>query len=75
MGTKWTAAEDKRLEEMIKAGMIARDIAKELGRTISAVYVRSRNLRLTRYENEVTRNNSRDFGGDGESVAVGGSED
>jgi hypothetical protein len=44
-GRPWTRAEDLSLEEMLKAGRKAREIAQKLKRTIGAIHARKNLLK------------------------------
>jgi hypothetical protein len=47
-GRPWTRAEDRSLEEMLKAGLKAPEIAQKLKRTVGAVYSRKNVLTARR---------------------------
>jgi DNA invertase Pin-like site-specific DNA recombinase len=49
VGRRWTAAEEKQLQDMLDAGMTAAEAARKLGRTRQAIYARLQHLYRKRY--------------------------
>jgi hypothetical protein len=43
----WTEADDQRLRSLALSGMTSREIAREIGRSISAVQARAKKLKIS----------------------------
>jgi hypothetical protein len=50
-GRRWTSAEEKKLKEMLDAGMTASEIAPTINRTTQAIYARLQRIYISRHPN------------------------
>jgi IS30 family transposase len=55
VGRRWTAAEEKQLQEMLDAGMTAAEAATKLERTRQSIYARLQRLYRKRYPSPAVR--------------------